>query len=378
MKTTLKISLLILILCFSLNGSFSKPSIYKMNSISLHNEIYNKLFQWHGEIYIISENKSSNIWTIRNVTQAHVHNKFKIMNVPQRFAPDDIISDGRNRLVILNNSNGQNKFGCIYLLKPNHTLRLLHQFDGIHGADPNSIIMTSPNVFVGTAADGGKNNCGILFRLNTKGIYSILHEFDLKYGSKPSCIVSENGNAIYGCTSEGGKYGYGTIYQIRTDMHLSVIHYFDGRNGAYPQALCQSNNGTLFGYTSGIASFIMNSDGKPNLKYPISNFGNMIFKISPNNKKYEILHRFNGLDGLIPNSIQFGKHNALIGTTLWGGKHNEGTLYIISNYHKYTLLHSYVNSIPVELELSSNNQFLYVISISSEKYTPKLLILKYR
>jgi len=181
------------------------------------------------------------------------------------------------------------------------------------------------NVY-GTTYRGGRGGFGTVFRLNSTetNVWNerMLYQFCLGGGSCPdgaeptAGVVLVGSSSIYGTTAQGGsatcgETNCGTIFKLtrsRSGWRESVLHNFgNSGDGSGPvSGLVRGGDGTFYGTTAigGIGS---------------CNGGcGVVYKLAPypgGQSKYTVLHRFNGVDGLLPEGrLIFDSEGNLYGT----------------------------------------------------------------
>jgi len=142
-------------------------------------------------------------------------------------------------------------------------------------------------------------------------------------------LINVNGT-LYGTTLGGGANGDGTVFAITTSGTETVLHSFGGSgDGANPLASLINVKGTLYGTTvSGGA----NGDGT-------------VFAIATSGAE-TVLYSFKGgsRDGENPYASLINVNGKLYGTTLYGGKYGNGTVFAITTSGKETVLHGFGRS----------------------------------
>ena len=187
----------------------------------------------------------------------------------------------------------------------------------------------------GTTAHGGAHDGGVVYRLSPTSdpsiwIYTVLHDFGgaLGDGLYPlgGLIMGSDGN-LYGTTSSGGVGLGGTAFRMRPNgdgtWTENVIHPFkpDGTDGYQPWAApTMDAAGNLWGTT---VSGGQHSDG-------------LVYKLTPGLGPWNetIVHAFQGPgsnDGMQPvGPVTIDSSGNVFGTTLQGGRHNNGTAWEIT------------------------------------------------
>jgi uncharacterized repeat protein (TIGR03803 family) len=222
------------------------------------------------------------------------------------------------------------------------------------GAGSNLAFDGNGNLY-GTTASGGARctfgTCGTVFELSPDGsggwqgrtIYEFQGGND---GSGPiaGLVLDANGN-LYGTTTFGGGScafsisGCGIVFELTPANGLwteSILHHFAGTDGLLPQAgLVFDTQGNLYGTTSNGGSGSCSCG--------------TVFELSPatgGTWMWKGLHEFSGNDGAYPSStLVFDKAGNLYGTTLEGGRSNDGLVFRLvpspNGGWKEQLLHSF-------------------------------------
>ncbi len=185
------------------------------------------------------------------------------------------------------------------------------------------------DTFYGTTLSGGSADLGAVFALSPAGKQHVLYSFPGGgAGSSPMAGVVALNGTLYGTTFEGGTGtgcagtgGCGTIFSVTTDGQEHLVYsfnYSDG-DGAFPEASLTALNGTLYGTTTSGGSGCSGSGGC-----------GTVFSVTTDGQE-TVLHNFTGgADGAGPVAGLTVFHGMLYGTTAAGGKHNEGTAFVLS------------------------------------------------
>jgi uncharacterized repeat protein (TIGR03803 family) len=170
-----------------------------------------------------------------------------------------------------------------------------------------------------------------LARGQAQALYSFAGPPD---GAAPGApvLVGKTG-ALFGTTVNGGLFdgsidGYGTVFELTppagagAPWQESVLYRFTGgSDGGFAAGLTPGPSGSLYGVThnGGTAG------------------AGVVYKLSPSAGgawQQTVLHEFGtgaGTDGAIPyGSVIVGAGGALFGTTLVGGKYNNGTIFMLT------------------------------------------------
>jgi uncharacterized repeat protein (TIGR03803 family) len=228
---------------------------------------------------------------------------------------------------IYGRARGQRSDGAIFELLPsasgNWTLKSIHSFSGTDGQYPDGPLVfdSSGNLF-GVTMMGGAYGQGVVFELTREpnGYWkqTILHAFgNAVDGAEPFAgLILDNKGNLYGTTSVGGANGDGTVFELvrgKTGMWPEkILHSFDGSDGGGPYSgLIFDTVGNLYGTTAGGGAY---------------GFGTA-FELTPQSGggwTHKVLHDFgNGTDGIEPQTgLIFDNAGNLYGTTSEGGADN--------------------------------------------------------
>jgi uncharacterized repeat protein (TIGR03803 family) len=209
--------------------------------------------------------------------------------------------------------------------------KTLYKFTG--GADGGGsfagLIFDTTGSLYGTTVYGGAYQQGSVFKLtpNSDGTWaeSVLYSFrGDKDGSQPNGVILDDAENLYGTTYAGGAAGSGTIFELtpNTDGSWTESLLYDFcsltkcTDGASPMSsLILDNGGNLYGTTLG------GSEGGVAFK---------LTRLQDGNWTESVLHSFPSRDGdgINPNAaLIFDSAGSLYGTTVFGGTHDEGTVY---------------------------------------------------
>jgi uncharacterized repeat protein (TIGR03803 family) len=230
--------------------------------------------------------------------------------------------------------------GTIFEMTPSGALTNLLTFNGANGAAPlPGLIQATDGNYYGTTAAGDSHypGLGTIFKMTPSGTLTTMVIFHGTNGSGPGELLQANDGNFYGTTEYGGPlYGtpvefykthvhgytnaYGTIFKMTPAGRLFPLVAFDGTNGFYPESrLIQAADGNLYGTTKDGTE--PQSRGK-------------VFKMTPWGQ-FIILIAFDGVNGACPcNGLVQGSDGNLYGTTLAGGKYDQGTIYRITTAFK--------------------------------------------
>jgi uncharacterized repeat protein (TIGR03803 family) len=199
-------------------------------------------------------------------------------------------------------------------------LTVLKHFGYSDAAAPYGALLPQGAELYGTSSAGGSSGRGTVFKVNRDGTgYTVLKNFSgYADGANPQSGLVSSGNVFYGTTTTGGSFGYGTVFSMSTDgSAYTVLRSFAASEaGSNPNAATLLvQDGVLYGttYTGGA-----------------SNLGS-VFRLSTNGADYSILNSFQGgNDGANPYSQLIGIGDWLYGTTYSGGVSNAGTIFCLN------------------------------------------------
>lgn len=216
---------------------------------------------------------------------------------------------------------------------------ILHDFQGSDGWQSyGSLTMDSDGNLYGTTANGGAYKQGTVYKLSLSGgTWNLTTLYNFKGGNDGGVswagVVFDSAGNLYGVASEGGgtnatcSYGCGTVFELSPtssgEWTETLLHNFtiDPNDGEFPSnTLVFDSAGNLYGTTSqggGTAQ------------------AGIVFELSPgtNGKWIEmILHNFNDrpTDGVNPSSVLVSDASGnLYGETLVGGLYGQGTVFVL-------------------------------------------------
>ena len=226
--------------------------------------------------------------------------------------------------------------GLVYDLTTSGSLNLLYAFPGPrHGYSPNGLTLLNGTLYGTTSVGGNHVPCcagwggGTVFSLTTSGQETVLHSFGKSSdGVRPHGGLLYLNGSLYGVTSAGGKYTFGTVFGITPSGTYTLLHSFKTgeTDGSSPYAGLTAVNGILYGTTTGGG---------------ITGSGT-VFSITTNGQE-RVLHSFSpgALDGQNPYGTLVELNNVLYGTTVTGGKYNNGTIFSITTAGDEKVLYSF-------------------------------------
>jgi uncharacterized repeat protein (TIGR03803 family) len=229
---------------------------------------------------------------------------------------------------------GGNGYGTLFRMETNGNFTKLHDFNGIDGSGPGSLVVGPDGALYGSTSYGGSSNNGALFRLQTSGRFTKLHDFNGIDGGNPGSLVMGPDGALYGFTAGGGTNGNGTLFRVETNGSFTKLHDFNGTDGNEPSAaLVVGADGALYGSAEiGGSGWSTNGGG----------YGTL-FRLETNGA-FSKLHDFNWYDGVYPQALMAGPDGALYGSTRGGGTNGgggNGTLFRLETNGAFTELYDF-------------------------------------
>jgi uncharacterized repeat protein (TIGR03803 family) len=201
---------------------------------------------------------------------------------------------------------------------------------GSDGGSPSAgLIEDAKGNFYGTTFAGGAANLGTVFKISKGGKETVLYSFTgSPDGEHPtSNLLLDKAGNLYGANYEGGASGFGAIFKLDSAGKESLLYSF--------------GSGTDGEYPgSGLIE-----DAAGNL-YGTTGYGGKsgngtVFKVSKSGKE-TILHSFTGKDGQYPfSTLLRDSAGNFYGTTSMGGSSGNGTVFKMTNKNKVTVLHNF-------------------------------------
>jgi uncharacterized repeat protein (TIGR03803 family) len=225
---------------------------------------------------------------------------------------------------------------------------VVHKFTGSpDGWNPTALLVedAAGNLY-GTTYQGGDDAFGAVFKVDAAGKESVLYSFP---GGSDGCfpypgVVLDSDGNLYGVAFDGGvsgscNNGYGLVFRIDTSGNETVLHTFSGgSDGANPDSvLLFDSKGNLYGTTENGGSGQCGGTGC-----------GTVFELSPQSGggwAETILYAFCSLsscaDGEAPGGLILDASGDLYGTTYYGGKSGDGTVFELDSSRKETVLYSF-------------------------------------
>lgn len=225
--------------------------------------------------------------------------------------------------------------------------RMIHEFTGPDGNQPNFMIQASDGNLYGTAVLGGVGGQGVgngtIFRESPpSGVFKLLHAFtDIPDGSLPFRLFQATDGFIYVVTASGGQFGQGAIFRFDPVTGAAKnLHSFTGSaDGSGPSYLTEVSPGVFFGTTG--------DGGTPPLRCHLPPRG-VVYRMDAAGEVTP-LHTFcENIDGSGPNSIVQTSDGNFLGTSHEDGPLGDnlgaGTLWKMTPSGDVTLLHVFIGN----------------------------------
>jgi uncharacterized repeat protein (TIGR03803 family) len=219
------------------------------------------------------------------------------------------------------------------------SFEVLHTFAGFpdDGAKPFAgLVQASDNALYGTTVQGGSgHDFGTVFRITLDGEFALMHTFNAGDGREPLApLVDDGAGRLWGTTV--GNMAGGEVFAMNADGSVQLVAIFDGQffgDGTGPRgAVVRAGDGNWYGTT-------LVGDRS-------SGFPGAVFRVPGTAYRgHDILHRFSGADGAIPEAalIQASDGN-LYGTTSGGGDFGLGTIFQMTLDGALTTVHSFTGA----------------------------------
>jgi len=229
---------------------------------------------------------------------------------------------------------GANRAGTVFRVTPSGALTTLYSFCSqtgcTDGANPlAALIQATDGNFYGTTSLGGgglcvPGGCGTVFTITPSGALTTLYSFCLQTGCRDGSnpvaapVQAADGN-FYGTTEGGGATDQGTIFTITPSGALTTLHSFFAISGTYPFAgVVQATDGSFYGTTFG------GSHPTWGTVYKLAPSGATLTLVGFCGQRY-------GCGGADPRAALIqGTDGNLYGTTSFGGKDLDGTVFSLS------------------------------------------------
>lgn len=176
----------------------------------------------------------------------------------------------------------------------------------------------------------------------------------------PSALTQGSDGNFYGTIRLGGVNNLGSVFKLAPSGTLTTLYSFCSRggigvctDGEYPiSGLMQATNGNLYGTTSA------GGHGAGTV-FVITSKGQIV-------QLHSFCGNFDCTDGNGPGGLTQAANGNLYGTTEWGGKFSEGTIFEMTATGALTTLHSFSGQLginPVSTLVQAANGNLYGVTL---------------
>jgi uncharacterized repeat protein (TIGR03803 family) len=233
-------------------------------------------------------------------------------------------------------------YGTVFRITTAGSERAVYGFKGPpDGAYPAAPLIHVGGKFYGTTASGGTGSCGSegcgsVFEVDRSGNEQLLYSFQGgSDGSTPEAGLAYANGVLYGTTTSGGASNAGTVFKLDLSGNEKVLYSFQGGSDGYdPQAGLTYVNGMFYGTTSRGGPYYYGT----------------AFSMSTTGKK-GVVHAFGAgcysshcTDGALPYADLRDVNGKLYGTTEYGGRDDEGTVFEITLPHKERVLYNFIGN----------------------------------
>lgn len=219
------------------------------------------------------------------------------------------------------------------------TLITLHTFTGSSDGDGAysyaPLVQDSAGNLYGTTAAGGAFNHGTVFQGDESGNETVLYSFTggPDGGDPASGLLLDAAGNLYGITAGGGILGSGTgqgvVFKLEPNGVETVLHALTTADGAFSASgLIRDPSGNFYGTTE------LGGAYKQGVVFKVDTLGN-----------YTVVHSF-GKHGVADGSEPYAglvrdAAGNLYGTTFYGGRYGDGTVYKIDASGNESVLYSF-------------------------------------
>jgi uncharacterized repeat protein (TIGR03803 family) len=149
---------------------------------------------------------------------------------------------------------GASSNGVIFSFDPStSTYKVVYNFDGTNGAQPQAALTLSGGLFYGTTVTGvGASVNGVIFSFDpSTSNYTKLYDFAAATGANPIAALTFSDGVIYGTTLMGGASSAGVIFSFDPSNSTYIdLHDFDLTHGSRPFAALTLSGGVFYGTAS--------------------------------------------------------------------------------------------------------------------------------
>jgi uncharacterized repeat protein (TIGR03803 family) len=181
-----------------------------------------------------------------------------------------------------------------------------------------------------------------LATVNSKAqTFTTLATLKTTQGSSPfSPLVQGRDGNFYGTAHNGGTHGWGSVFRVTPSGSVTVLYNFCAQtscaDGAVPGPIILATDGNFYGVTSAGGNFCSPTSNPPGC--------GTAFKISPKGA-FNVIHSFDGTDGVAPNGLIEGADRNFYGTAFTGGSSAIcelcGTVFRMTPAGTITIMHNF-------------------------------------
>jgi uncharacterized repeat protein (TIGR03803 family) len=132
---------------------------------------------------------------------------------------------------------------------------VLHSFGGSDGQTPQySPTLSADGILYGTTSAGGKAGGGVAYQIKpNSSATKILFNFGGAAGANPNALTIGSDGLLYGTSYQGGAYNFGTLFTLDTARNKETVLYsFPDGTGLLPSYnVILGQNGLIFGLGAG-------------------------------------------------------------------------------------------------------------------------------
>lgn len=282
-------------------------------------------------------------------TETVIHDFCTLPHCADGYYPtSNLIMDSAGNMYSTTLLGGTKSWGTVFELAIGGTPTVLYTFCSVGGNNvctdgggpASGLVMDSAGNLYGTTHEGGTHGLtqtGTLFKLGSDGTLTTLHNFQENdidgYSPDAGLVMDAKGN-LYGTTYQGGEHNDGVVYKVAPNGRETILHSFgatstDG-SGPANVVLVMDKQGNLYGTTA----------------YGGTNDEGTVFKVTAAGVE-SILYNFGASrsDGITPEAgLTIDSEGNLYGTTVYGGRYEDGTVFRLSRSGTEAILHSFQNN----------------------------------
>jgi uncharacterized repeat protein (TIGR03803 family) len=259
---------------------------------------------------------------------------------------DELTCDGEGFLWGVLGSTDLSDGGIYKVNAATGELTTMVRFTGDTGARPGKdprdrLVTDNAHNLWGVTRFGGLSGYGTIYKINIRtGQFTTVVQFTGSTGTAPGSdpsapLVDDGAGYFWGTSSAGGADGLGNVFKIHkvTGVMTEVAHFVSG-GGSSPQGLDVREGDYFWGTAAGGGA---GSNGT-------------VFKVNIDTGVLATVIEFTGSAGARPGFIPSGQlasggPGSIIGTTLYGGASDNGTLYRVNTVTgAHTLLAEFTGS----------------------------------